>query len=85
MNRAVLVAFAFTLALTGAAGEAATIQLAVGDPYFVGLIDDGIPCSEALELLYLGNLTSLAPGARGRSTPSSTRGAAFPFPPRMPT
>jgi len=37
-------------------------NLSVGDSFYVGLIEDGIPSSEALEVSYINNLITLAAG-----------------------
>lgn len=49
---------------------AAVFTLAVGDAWYVGMIYDGIPASEALQVGYINHLITLAPGAPAVQLPA---------------
>jgi hypothetical protein len=54
-------AVAFVACSMGLASQAGALE--IGDAYFMGYIDDGIPSSVDLERGYINNLADLAPGA----------------------
>jgi hypothetical protein len=58
------IASAMAMTLVGVSTvSAATINLAVGDAYYVGVVIDGIPPNNDLEPAYLNSLIEVAPGA----------------------
>jgi hypothetical protein len=71
------------LVLIATNARAITIPLAFGDGRYVGLIVDGIPSSDALELGYVGILIAQTPGTGPtvNGTETYTRSALTPLPP----
>jgi len=63
MKRITMFALVWALALGLTATNALAIQLTDASPNYLGLIDDGIPPSPALEATYINNLLTLALGA----------------------
>jgi hypothetical protein len=77
LKRRLLVAAAslMAIALSSTSANAAIIvspTLSVGDAYYVGLINDGIPSNPADEVSYINNLITLATGAGNTTIGSET-------------
>jgi hypothetical protein len=72
MKRLVMVSAACALALGMSAGRAEALALTIGDAYYVGSIDDGVPSSVSLEAGYINYLITLAAGATDTRLPPST-------------
>jgi hypothetical protein len=69
----VLITAACALALAGlSASKANALTLTIGDEYYLGSINDGIPPSETLEAGYINYLITLAPGADDTQLPPGT-------------
>lgn len=69
----VLIAIICVLGLALVVNNApAAVTLSIGDAYYVGSINDGIPSSPADELGYIGNLITLAAGAGNTQIPAAT-------------
>lgn len=49
--------------VAGAAPSADAAVLTIGDAYFLGYVNDGIPSSEALEVTYVNSLLAMSAGA----------------------
>jgi hypothetical protein len=72
MKTLVAIAFAVVLALTATNAGAATVTLSIGDAYYLGSINDGIPASPADEVQYINYLTTLGPGDPDTQIPAGT-------------
>jgi hypothetical protein len=72
MKRLVMVSVACVLALGLSAGRAEATVLTIGDAYYIGSINDGVPSSVSLEAGYINYLITLLPGATDTTIPPST-------------
>jgi hypothetical protein len=71
--RALIFAVLLTVVVTpGGRATAALVELAVGDAYYIGHIDDGTPAARAAQVGYINHLITLAPGATTTIIPAVT-------------
>ena len=68
----VLTACLVALVFSAAPVQAAPVSLSIGDAYYLGLINDGIPSGEADEPAYINYLRTLAAGAGNTQLPAVT-------------
>lgn len=59
----VAVVFGAAAGLIGAPAAVDAAALTIGDAYYLGYINDGVPASEAAEVTYINSLLALTPGA----------------------
>lgn len=62
MNKKFLL-FLSIIFLLGMVSQASALSLTIGDAYYLGFINDGVPSSPTDEVDYINNLTELAAGA----------------------